>query len=104
MMETQTVYALLDVTVKDRKRFLEYVERHKASFHQYGGKLLFRSNEIEVIEGNWAPKLFVVHEWPSERAFRQWDESAEYAPWKKLRQESMDVNMVLAKKMRDYPE
>ena len=99
-MNNDTVYVLLDVTVKDRDKFMEYVEGHRQSFHQYGGKLLFRSNDIDPLEGNWSPKLLVVHEWPSEQAFRQWDESAAYAPWKKLRKEAMEMNMVLARKMK----
>lgn len=94
-MAENTVYALLDVTVRDNKKFMEYVEGHRESFHQYGGKLLFRSKDIESIEGNWSPKLFVVHEWPSEDAFRQWYNSKEYEPWKKLRKEAMDMNLVL---------
>ncbi len=97
---SETMYVLLDVTVKDRAKFMEYVEGHRPSFHQYGGKLLFRSNDMEVIEGSWSPKLFVVHEWPSEDAFKQWYNSKEYAPWKKVLKEAMDVNMVLARKMR----
>jgi uncharacterized protein (DUF1330 family) len=100
-MATDAVYALIDVMVKDKIKFLEYVKGHKPSLHQYGGRLLFRSNDMEVIEGNWSPKLFVVHEWPSEQAFRQWDRSIEYAPWKKLRHEAMDMNMILARKMGD---
>ncbi len=98
-MEQDKVYVLLDVTIKDKAKFLHYVEGHKPSMQQYGGKLLFRSNDMEPIEGSWRPKLFVVHEWPSEEAFKQWYHSKEYAPWKELRQEAMDMNMVLAKKM-----
>ena len=99
-MSNNTVYVLLDVTVKNRDKFMEYVEGHRPSFHQYGGKLLFRSNDMEAVEGGWSPKLLVVHEWPSEQAFRQWDASTEYAPWKKLRKEAMDMNMVLARTMK----
>jgi uncharacterized protein (DUF1330 family) len=98
-MTNTPVYVLMDVEIKDRVKFFEYVEGHLPSFRQYGGKLLFRSNDMTVIEGNWSPKLFVVHEWPSEESFRQWEESKEYAPWKKLRHEAMEVNMVLARKM-----
>ncbi len=101
-MEQDRVYVLLDVTIKDRDKFFQYVEGHKPSKQQYGGKLLFRSNDMDVIEGSWSPKLFVVHEWPSKEAFKQWYNSKEYAPWKKLRKEAMDMNMVLAKKMPDY--
>jgi len=99
-MSGDIVFTILDITVKNRGKFMEYVEGHLPSFHQYGGKLLFRSNDMELIEGNWSPKLLVVHEWPNERAFRQWDVSAEYAPWKNLRKEAMDMNLVLAKKMK----
>ena len=99
-MEQDKIYVLLDVTIKDKTKFLQYVEGHRPSMQQYGGKLLFRSNDLEVIEGNWPPKLFVVQEWPSEEAFQAWHNSKEYAPWKKLRQEGMDVNMVLARAMK----
>lgn len=98
-MADETIYTILDVTIKDREKFLEYVKGHRASFQQYGGKLLFRSNDMEIIEGNWSPKLFVVHEWPSEEAFRKWYNSKEYEPWKKLRKIAMEVNMILVKKM-----
>lgn len=99
-MAQETVYVLLDVTIKDKTKFLQYVEGHKPSMQQYGGKLLFRSNDMEVIEGDWLPKLFVVQEWPDEETFRKWHQSSEYAPWKKLREGAMDMNMVLAKRMK----
>jgi uncharacterized protein (DUF1330 family) len=100
-MEQSTVYVLLDVTIKDRAKFLEYVEGHKQSMQQFGGALLFRSKDMDVIEGSWSPKLFVVQAWPSAEAFHSWYRSKEYAPWKELRKEAMDMNMVLAKKMPD---
>ena len=51
-----------------------------------------------MIEGDWSPKLFVVQEWPSEESFQKWYNSKEYEPWKELRKEAMDMNMVLARK------
>lgn len=99
-MEQNRVYVLLDVTIKDKTKFFEYVEGHKPSMQQYGGKLLFRSNDMDVVEGDWSPKLFVVHEWPNEEAFKQWYGSKEYAPWKKLGKEAMDMNVVLVRSMK----
>ncbi len=98
-MSQETIYVLLDVVVRDRAKFMGYVEGHKPSMQQYGGKLLFRSNDMEAIEGNWSPKLFVVQEWPDEDAFKRWYNSKEYEPWRKLREAAMDINMVLARKM-----
>jgi uncharacterized protein (DUF1330 family) len=100
MEQYKVIYVLLDVTIKDKTRFLQYVDGHRPSMQQYGGKLLFRSNDLEVIEGSWSPKLFVVQEWPSADAFYNWHNSTEYAPWKKLRQECMNVNMVLARTLK----
>lgn len=57
-MEQDRDYVLLDVTIKDKTKFLQYAEGHRPSMQQYGGKLLFRSNDMEVIEGHWSPKLF----------------------------------------------
>jgi uncharacterized protein (DUF1330 family)/ketosteroid isomerase-like protein len=94
-------YLLLDVTVKDREKFMQYVEGHKPSMQQHGGKLLFRSRDMVPVEGSWSPKLFVVHEWPSEAAFRAWYDSKEYAPWRALRKEAMDMHMVLARQMQE---
>ncbi len=99
-MGQDIVYVLLDVTIKDKTKFLQYVEGHKPSMQQYGGRLLFRSSDMEAVEGNWSPKLFVLQEWPSEEAFKRWYDSKEYAPWKILRREGMDMNMVLARKMK----
>lgn len=98
-MTKQPVYVLLDVTIRDKAKFFAYVEGHKPSLHQYGGKLLFRSNDLETVEGDWLPKLFVVQEWQDEEAFHAWYQSTEYSPWKKMRKAAMDVNMVLARKM-----
>ncbi len=56
---------------------------------------------MDLIEGTWSPKLFVVQEWTNEKAFRDWYGSQEYAPWKELRKDAMDINMVLARKMAD---
>ncbi len=48
-MPNEPVYVLLDVTIRDRGKFLEYVEGHKASMLQYGGRLLFRSADMDLI-------------------------------------------------------
>ncbi len=100
-MDREQVYVLLDVAIKDKAKFLEYVEGHKASLQQYGGRLLFRSNDMQAIEGDWLPKLFVVQEWPNEEAFHAWHGSKEYLPWKELRKKAMDVKMILAKRMKN---
>jgi uncharacterized protein (DUF1330 family) len=89
------LYAVIDVTVKDQEKLKEYVAGHLPTIVQYGGKILGRGFDPEVVTGNWAPRLLVIHEWPSREQFQSWYDSAEYRPWKKLREEACEMNMVL---------
>lgn len=90
-----TVYAVIDVTVKNQKKLKEYVAGHLPTIAQYDGKILCRGFGPAVMTGNWMPKLLVIHEWPSREQFRLWYDSDEYRPWKELREEACDISMVL---------
>lgn len=94
------VYAILDVTIKDPAKFREYIRGHLPTLAAHGGRVLFRSDDNERVDGSWTPKLLVVQEWPSAEAFNAWHESAAYRPWKALRQEACEIDFVLAKGMR----
>ena len=48
-----------------------------------------------MLEGSWAPKRFVVLEFPSAEQARAWWSCSEYAEPKKLRQASADTQMIL---------
>lgn len=89
------VYAVIDVTVKNQEKLKEYVAGHLPSIAQYGGKILCRGFDPAVVTGDWTPQLLVIHEWPSRGQFQAWYDSDEYRPWKKLRMEACDMNMVL---------
>lgn len=89
------VYAVIDVTVKNHEKLKEYVAGHLPSIAQYRGKILCRGFDPAVVAGNWTPQLLVIHEWPSREQFQAWYDSDEYRPWKELRMEACDMNMVL---------
>lgn len=93
----EPIYALLQVKVKDREKLAAYVQGHLPSFRQYGGELVIRGEGLAAIEGDWLPELFVVHKWPSGAAFRQWQDSPEYRPWRELRHEACDITITLAR-------
>lgn len=89
------VYAVIDVTVRNQEKHKEYVAGHLPTIAQYGGKILCRGFDPAVVAGNWSPQLLVIHEWPSSEQFQIWYDSEEYRPWKRLREEACDMNMVL---------
>lgn len=86
---------VIDATVKSPEKFAAYVQGHLPSIAQHGGKVLSRSLAPLAVEGDWQPKVLVVHEWPDEAAFRRWYDSAEYAPWKAMRPDACELRMVL---------
>lgn len=94
-----SIYAVLDVTIRDEARFREYLRGHLPSIAQHGGRVLFRSTQNAPVEGSWAPRLLVIQEWPSEEAFQAWYASPEYRPWRELRPAACDIQLVLAKGM-----
>ncbi len=89
------VYVVIDVTVKNQEKLKEYVAGHLPTIERYGGKILCRGFDPAVVTGDWAPKLLVIHEWPDRGQFQAWYDSDEYRPWKMMREDACDMNMVL---------
>jgi uncharacterized protein (DUF1330 family) len=50
---------------------------------------------VEVLEGDWDPKRFVVLEFPTAEQAKAWWSCEEYAEPKALRQASADTRMIL---------
>ncbi len=88
-------YSIVDVEVTDQQLFEEYVEGHQPTLAEHGGRFLVAGGRHEVIEGEWSPRLVVVHEWPSRGAFKAWYSSEAYRPWKEKRRASSNANVIL---------
>ena len=88
-------YVVVDVDVKDKDRYAEYIKLAPPSIAQYGGRYLSRAGRTETLEGGWQPHRFVILEFPTYERAREWWDSPEYAPAKALRQASADTEMVL---------
>ncbi|MBX2838312.1 MAG: DUF1330 domain-containing protein [Gammaproteobacteria bacterium] len=90
-----SAYIVCDVTVKDRNTLREYLELSEHTLAQYGGKFLVQAGEIEVIEGDWNPKVIVIAEFPSMEKAKQWYQSNTYAKALSVKSKAMDRNMIL---------
>jgi uncharacterized protein (DUF1330 family) len=88
-------YVVVDVDVKDRERYAEYVKLAPPSIAQYGGRYLSRAGRTETLEGEWTPRRFVILEFPTYERAKEWWSSPEYAPAKALRQATAETEMVL---------
>ena len=82
------VYAVVNVRVTDPARYEEYRTEAPATIERYGGRYLARGGAVEVLEGDWDPQRLVVLEFESMERFREWYDSPEYAPLRRLRGEA----------------
>lgn len=97
--QSPTVYAVIQVKIKNPKKFGEYVQGHLPSVFQYGGKFALEVAKTKDIEGTADWDFIVVQEWPTEESFNQWWDSPEYKPWKDMRPEGAEVKVTLSKNL-----
>ena len=58
-------YLVLDFSVHDLPGFMPYVSAIPAFIDKHGGRYIVRGVEPTVMEGDWAPELMVILEFPS---------------------------------------
>jgi len=94
-----SVYLIIDSTVKDRRKYDEYLERVLPIVERYGGRYHVRGENIQPL-GTWQPERIIVIEFPSEDAIRRWLASPEYAEIVPLREEGADTQAIM---VEGYP-
>ncbi len=88
------VYLVATLEVRDPAQFKSYVTDVPAIVAKFGGRFLVRGGEPEVVDGEWPMKRVTVIEFPSMEKAKEWWDSAEYAPFKQLRQRTARTNAV----------
>jgi uncharacterized protein (DUF1330 family) len=88
-------YVVVDIDVHDPDRYEEYKPLAATSVDAHGGKYLVRGGAVEILEGQWQPKRFVVLEFPTVEQAKEWWSSQDYAPAKVMRHAAAQTNMIL---------
>ena len=89
------VYVVVNVRVTDPARYAQYRDKAPDTIARYGGRYLARGGAVEVIEGEWDPQRLVLLEFGSMERFREWYDSPEYTPLKRLRGEATVTELVV---------
>ena len=90
-----SAYLIVDITVRDEKRYADYRARVTEQITRYGGEYLVRGGKLERLEGDWSPSRVVVVRFESLAAAKKWWESEDYAELKAIRQATTDTNMIV---------
>jgi uncharacterized protein (DUF1330 family) len=88
-------YMVATVEWHDQAALAKYVEGHSELLAKYGGEILAATEDVEVIEGAWKPRILAVFKFPSKKDFYAWYTSAEYAPRLAIRLKHADSNVAL---------
>ncbi len=88
-------YIISDVTIRDRAAIDIYRERAAASIKKHGGRYLVRGGEIEVLEGEWRPRMIIIAEFPDTDRARAWYRSPDYAAALEVRDQALSRNLIL---------
>lgn len=90
-----SAYIVVEVEVNNADRYENYKAMVPPSLEAYGGRFLVRGGKVETLEGNWAPRRFVIVEFSSLEKAKAWWSSAEYAEAKALRQATAKTQMIV---------
>ncbi|MCA1554037.1 MAG: DUF1330 domain-containing protein [Chloroflexi bacterium] len=90
-----SAYVIVDVDVQDTEGYARYRDMAPESIAQYGGRYLARGGKTEVLEGEWQPKRLVILQFDSLERAKEWLNSSEYSPARKLRHQYAKSNMVV---------
>jgi uncharacterized protein (DUF1330 family) len=82
------VYLIIEIAVKNREMYLQYVERVPAIIEKHGGRYLARGGEITPLMGDWNPERIILIEFGSADQIKKCFASPEYHEIAPLREES----------------
>ena len=88
-------YVIADVEVTNPELFGEYRALVPETVELYGGRYLARGGETTLIEGDRAPSRAVIIEFESAARAKEWYDSPEYEPVKRMRLDSANSNVVI---------
>lgn len=71
-------YVVIDSDVTDPAAYAEYIKLANLTHDRDQGKFLVRGGNPERLEDDWLPRRFVIIEFPTRQAAKDWYHSPEY--------------------------
>ncbi|ACL61407.1 DUF1330 domain-containing protein [Methylobacterium nodulans] len=81
-------YLIAQHKITDRAVFEEFRSKAIPLIESRGGRFIVRSEKVEVREGDWAPDMVVVIEFPDREKLRLALDSPEFQKLRELRRKS----------------
>jgi len=88
-------YIIFDVEVTDPAAADEYAKLANESLEPFQSKTLLHGGMVEVLEGDWEPKMVVMVEFESMEQAQQWYKSPAYTRAKEILHRAASTNVIL---------
>jgi uncharacterized protein (DUF1330 family) len=88
-------YLVLDFSIHDLPGFRPYISAIPGFIDKHGGRYIVRGVEPTVMEGDWAPELMVILEFPSRQNAKAFLEDPEAQALFEVRHKTTNSNLVL---------
>ena len=89
------VYLIIDIKIRDKEKFNEYLGKAKPIVESFGGHYLVREGKITPLSDIWEPERIVIIEFKNKQSLKECFASERYLKIKHLREESIDFNSVM---------
>ncbi len=82
-------------TINDDAMFAEYRKHVTATIERFGGQVIVRGGEFNLLEGEWPHRRVAIIEFPSRAAAQGWYNSPDYQKIIPLRKNSTAGSLVM---------
>ena len=88
-------YLIAQINVKNLDNYQEYLKNVTPIAQQFGAEYIIRAGKFEIMEGQWPYSRNVVIKFPSYEKAKEFYNSKEYAPIKKIRIDNAENNLII---------
>ena len=88
-------YIIAQINVKNIENYQEYLKKVTAIAKKFNGEYIIRAGNFEIMEGAWPFKRNVVIKFPTIDKAKDFYNSKEYEPVKKIRIENSESNLII---------
>jgi uncharacterized protein (DUF1330 family) len=99
------VYLIIEIQIKNRTLYSQYVEKVPEIIEKYGGRYLVRGGKVTpFLSGNWNPERIILIEFDSAEQIKNCFQSPEYLELAPLREQSTISKAIIVEGClpRDY--
>jgi uncharacterized protein (DUF1330 family) len=83
-----SIYMVIEIEVKDKGLYSEYVEKVHEVVIKHGGQYLVRGGQVTPLSGNWSPERVIIIEFETIEHLKRCFGSEEYRTLAPLRENS----------------